>query len=132
MTKNVAYVNPDSTVVETEADAKAQCGFHSVCDQTGVIGIVTDRYRRQKYSPWKRPKQTPGQRCYDGTGHTVTPDADMPRSPKMMATNKVADLPVVDNNMLVGIVALGDVATMPGFTMEVSDTRAEDIQPLQC
>jgi len=131
MTKNVAYVNPDSTVVETaQLMQKHNVGSIPVCDQTGVIGIVTDRdIVVRNIAHGNDPKQTPVRDVMTAQVTTVTPDADMTEVSKMMATNKVRRLPVVDNNMLVGIVALGDVATDAGFTMEVSDTLAEISSP---
>jgi len=131
MTKNVAYVNPDSTVVETaQLMQKHNVGSIPGCDQTGVIGIVTDRdIVVRNIAHGNDPKQTPVRDVMTAQVTTVTPDADMTEVSKMMATNKVRRLPVVDNNMLVGIVALGDVATDAGFTMEVSDTLAEISSP---
>lgn len=131
MTKNVAYVNPDSTVIETaQLMQKHNVGSIPVCDQTGVIGIVTDRdIVVRNIAHGSDPKQTPVKDVMTAQVTTVTPDADMTEVSKMMAANKVRRLPVVDNNMLVGIVALGDVATDAGFTMEISDTLAEISSP---
>jgi CBS domain-containing protein len=131
MTKNVAYVNPDSTVIETaQLMQKHNVGSIPVCDQTGVIGIITDRdIVVRNIAHGSDPKQTPVKDVMTAQVTTVTPDADMTEVSKMMAANKVRRLPVVDNNMLVGIVALGDVATDAGFTMEISDTLAEISSP---
>ena len=44
MTKNVAYINPSSTIVEAaQLMQKHNVGSIPVCDQSGVIGIITDR-----------------------------------------------------------------------------------------
>lgn len=131
MTKNVAYVNPNSTLVETaQLMQKHNVGSIPVCDQSGVIGIVTDRdIVVRNIAHGNDPKQTPVKDVMTSQVTTVTPDADMADVSKMMASNKVRRLPVVDNNMLVGIVALGDVACDAGFTMEVSDTLAEISSP---
>ena len=44
MTKNVAYIKPDSSIKEAaKLMQQHNVGSIPVCDQSGVVGVVTDR-----------------------------------------------------------------------------------------
>lgn len=133
MTKNVAFVSPTTTVVEAaQLMQKHNVGSIPVCDQNGVIGIVTDRdIVVRNVAHGKQPDQTTVKDIMTGSVKTVSPDTDMSEATRVMASSQVRRLPVVENNMLVGIVALGDVATDAKFDMEVSDALAEISSPSQ-
>lgn len=131
MTKSVAYVNPAATVLETaQLMQKHNVGSIPVCDQSGVVGIVTDRdivVRNIAFG--KNPQQTPVTDIMTANITTVTPDMEMKDVTKMMSSSQIRRLPVVENKTLVGIVALGDVAIDSKSDTEVSDTLTEISKP---
>lgn len=131
MTKDVAYINPDSTVVEAaQLMQKHNVGSIPVCDQSGVVGIVTDRdIIVRNIAHGNNPQSTPVRDVMTGQVTTATPEMDMNDVTKMMADNKIRRIPVVDKNMIVGMVALGDVATDARFDFEASEALSEISRP---
>jgi len=131
MTKQVAYINPDSKVIEAaQLMQKHNIGSVPVCDQSGVVGIVTDRdIVLRSISNGKNPQDTPVRDVMTGQVKTATPDMDVDEVAKLMATHKVRRMPVVENNSLVGMVSLGDIAVNNQFNFEASEALAEISKP---
>jgi CBS domain-containing protein len=131
MTKNVAYINPNSTVVEAaQLMQKHNVGSIPVCDQTGVIGIVTDRdIVVRNIAHGNSPQNTPVKDVMTASVTTATPDMDVDAISKIMAVNQIRRVPVVENNMIVGMVALGDVAADNRFDTEASEALTEISRP---
>ena len=128
MTKDVAYINPDSTVAEAaQLMQKHNVGSIPVCDQSRIVGIVTDRdIIVRNIAHGNNPQSTP---VRDVMVTTATPEMDMNDVTKMMADNKIRRIPVVEKNMIVGMVALGDVATDTRFDFEASEALSEISRP---
>ncbi len=124
MTKNVAYVNPAASIVETaQLMQQHNVGSIPVCDQGGVVGIITDRdIVVRTVAVGKNPQQTPVTEIMTTGVATVSPDMDMHDVAQKMATSQIRRVPVVENNSLVGIVALGDVAVDAKYYTQVADT----------
>jgi CBS domain-containing protein len=131
MTKNVAYINPNSTVVEAaQLMQKHNVGSIPVCDQTGVIGIVTDRdIVVRNIAHGNNPQNTTVKDVMTSSVTTATPDMDVDAISKIMAVNQIRRVPVVENNMIVGMVALGDVAADNRFDTEASEALTEISRP---
>lgn len=131
MTKNVATINPTATIAEAaQLMQKHNVGAIPVCDQNGVVGIITDRdIVVRNVVTGKNPTQTPVTDVMTYGVKTVTADTDMAEVTQIMATDQVRRIPVIENNQLVGIVALGDVATGAKYDTEVADTLTEISQP---
>ena len=131
MTKDVAYINPDSKVVEAaQLMQKHNVGSIPVCDQSGVIGIVTDRdIVVRNIAHGKSPHETPVRDVMTGQVNTATPDMDVDDVTKMMANHKIRRVPVVENNQIVGMVSLGDIAADNKFNFEASEALSEISRP---
>jgi CBS domain-containing protein len=131
MTKSVAYVNPSSTVIDAaKLMQQHNVGSIPVCDQGGIVGIVTDRdIIVRNVASGKNPQQTAVRDVMTQNVLTVNPDMEMDEVTKMMASCKIRRVPVVDHNNLVGIVALGDVAIDAKYDTEVADTLTEISRP---
>ncbi len=131
MTKSVAYVNPSNTVVETaQLMQKHNVGSIPVYDQTGVVGIVTDRdIVVRNIAHGKNPDSTKVQDVMTSHVTTVTPDMDISEVSKLMSSQKIRRVPVVENNEIIGILALGDIATDMRLDMEASEALAEISKP---
>jgi len=131
MTKNVAYVNPMSTVVDAaRLMQKHNVGSIPVCDQNGVIGIVTDRdIVVRNVAHGNNPQSTAVKDVMTSQVVTATLDMDVKDVSEIMSKQQVRRLPVVENNMLVGIVARGDVEADTRFDMEASEALSEISRP---
>ena len=98
---------------------KHNVGSIPVCDKTGVIGMITDRdIVVRNIAHGTDPHTTPVRNVMTSKVTTVTPDTDVDKVSGVMSANQVRRIPVVEDNMLVGIVALGDIATNSRFDIE--------------
>ncbi len=131
MTKNIAYVNPQSKVIEAaQLMQKHNVGSIPVCDQNGVIGIVTDRdIVVRNVAHGTSPQDTPVQDVMTSQVKTVSPDTDVNDISDIMSHDQIRRLPVVENNRLVGMVSLGDMAINPRADMEASEALADISKP---
>jgi CBS domain-containing protein len=131
MTKSVAYLNPSSTVTEAaQLMQKHNVGSIPVMDQSGVVGIVTDRdIVVRNVAHGSSPQSTPVRDVMTSQVKTVTPEMDISDVSEMMAQQQIRRIPVVEGNTLVGIVALGDVAANPRFDTEASEALSEISKP---
>jgi CBS domain-containing protein len=127
MTKNIAYVNPLSTVVEAaQLMQKHNVGVIPVCDKSGVIGLVTDRdIVVRNIAHGKSPNETPVKDVMTSQVTTISPETDINDATQIMSQNQIRRLPVVENNMLVGILSLGDMAVDNRFDTEASKALTE-------
>lgn len=131
MTKNIAYVNPQSKVIEAaQLMQKHNVGSIPVCDQNGVIGIVTDRdIVVRNVAHGTSPQDTTVQDVMTSQVKTVSPDTDVNDISDIMSHDQIRRLPVVENNRLVGMVSLGDMAVNPHADMEASEALADISRP---
>lgn len=131
MTKNVAYINPDTSVTEAaQLMQKHNVGSIPVCDRNGVIGVLTDRdIVVRNVAHGSDPHSTPVKNVMTSKVTTVTPEMDIEQVTTIMSQNQIRRVPVVDNNMLVGIVALGDLATDSRFDTEASGALSDISEP---
>ena len=127
MTDTIAYVGPDTTVVETaQLMQKHDIGAMPVCEGQNVIGIVTDRdivVRNVAHN--KDPKVTPVRDVMTSRVKTVNPDTPLNQAAALMSQSQIRRLPVIDNNRLVGMVSLGDLATQAKFDVELAKTLGD-------
>jgi CBS domain-containing protein len=131
MTKDVAYVRPENSVFEAaELMQQNNVGAIPVCDNSGVVGMVTDRdIVVRNVIMGVDPKKTPVSNIMTTGVATVTPDTDVNQIGGIMSDNQVRRLPVVENNTLVGIVALGDLAVDERTDMEASFALTDISKP---
>jgi CBS domain-containing protein len=131
MTKNVTYVNPATTVTETAHLMQMHnIGAIPVCDQSDVVGIVTDRdIVVRTVAPGKNPQMTTVKDVMTAGVSTVSPDMDIKDVTRQMANSQIRRVPVIENNTLVGIVALGDVAVDAKYDTEVAETLINISKP---
>lgn len=114
MTKNVASVNSNSSVEEISKIMKdLNVGSVPVIDGNRLVGIVTDRDIVVRDIAMKKANQNVKASDVMTSGiSTVTPETDVDEAAQIMAKNQLRRLPVVNNNKeIVGIIALGDIAT---------------------
>jgi CBS domain-containing protein len=133
MTSKIAYVDPKATVIEAaQLMQKHNVGSIPVCDNSGVVGILTDRdivVRNVASGVDPRTAIVKDVMTVDIT--TVNPNTEIDDITNIMSHQQIRRIPVVDNNKLVGMIALGDVAvnTNTNTDLEVSEALADISTP---
>jgi CBS domain-containing protein len=105
-------------------------GSVPVIDEGTIAGMITDRDITIKVVAAGIDPETAAASEYMSR-HPVTgrPDMSVREAAHLMAREQIRRLPVVDQNRLVGIVALGDLAVEPGADAEAEEALEEISQP---
>lgn len=115
MTSSVEYCTPLDNVFEVAVKMKElNVGAIPICENDHLLGMITDRDIVIRGVAEKRPNST---RVTDiMSEHLITADPGMSieEAAKLMAKNQIRRLPIVENNRLVGICSLGDLAVHKG------------------
>ncbi len=124
MNKNVVTVEPDVTVQEA-AQKMAEEGvkFLIVTKNEKLVGIVTE---------WDFVKKVAGEEEFKEEAKletimtkrviVVPPDTDIREAAEIMASNNIKKLPVVEKNVLIGVVTAMDViAAEPKLMEQISE-----------
>jgi CBS domain-containing protein len=113
MTERPRCVTPETPVSEAaELMASEDVGSLPILEGDKLAGVVTDRdIVVRAVARKKDPQGMPVREVASRDLVTVRPDEDLSEALKLMASNQVRRLPVVDDdNRLVGILAQADVA----------------------
>ena len=131
MTDKIAYVNPQTTLVEAaQLMQKHDVGAVPVCEGEKVLGIVTDRdIVVRNVAHGKDPRQTPVRDVMTTGVKSINPEMSLSQAASMMADQQIRRLPVVENDRLVGMVSLGDLATRAKTDLELARTLGEISYP---
>ncbi|MGE5605376.1 MAG: CBS domain-containing protein [Bacteroidota bacterium] len=127
MTDDVAVVSPDSTVLEVaQLMQKHDVGAVPVCEGANIVGLVTDRdIVVRNIAHGKDPHQTPVKDVMTTQVKSANPEMSLSQAAGIMAAQQIRRLPVVDENRLVGMVSLGDLATKAKYDVELGTTLGE-------
>jgi len=122
MSKDVAKLRSDDSI-ERAAQLMRQynCGSIPVCTQDKIIGIVTDRDIAVRSVASGNVSE---QKVKDIMTDNVvfgSPDMDVSDAAKLMSDRQIRRLPIVENNSIVGIVALGDISLEPRYQDKAED-----------
>ncbi|HPL99748.1 MAG TPA: CBS domain-containing protein [Bacillota bacterium] len=122
MTTDVSTVTPNDTVTKAASIMKQlNVGSVPVIDGSRVVGIVTDRdITLRGIAKGGDPNQKISEIMTSDVKY-ATPDMDVHAVADLMAENQVRRLPVIDNDKLVGIVAIGDLAVENIFENEAGE-----------
>ncbi|WP_040215141.1 CBS domain-containing protein [Clostridium polynesiense] len=115
MTGDVATLKPEDTV-EKAAELMKQHNIGSlpVCDGDKVIGIITDRdITLRSVAEGKSSNSLEVKAVMTSNPVVLEANADINEAAKLMSENQIRRLPIVDNNSIVGMVSLGDIAVEP-------------------
>lgn len=131
MTTEIASLNTDDTI-ERAAQLMKQydVGSIPVCSKDKIIGIVTDRdiAVRCVASGWDI-KQQRVQDIMTTDPVVGSPEMNVNDAAKIMSDRQIRRLPIVDNNSLVGIVALGDISLEPALQDNAEDALKNISKP---
>ena len=126
MTSNPRTVSPSDSIQNAARIMRDEdTGVVPVVDNGRPVGIVTDRdivVRAVAEGELNRPIRD----IVSGEVVTARPDMSTKEAAKLMSEHQVRRLPVVENNRLVGIVSIGDLAVKDGDDRRMGDAL-EDI-----
>lgn len=126
MTTQVETCKPEDNIFEVAVKMKNEdCGAIPICKDDQLLGMITDRDIVIRAVAEKHPGSTQVTDIMSDRLITGTPDMSIDEAAKMMAEKQIRRLPIVENNRLVGIVALGDLAVNRGSMDEASFALSE-------
>ena len=130
MCKEVICVHPETTVGECAQLMKDHhVGCIPVCDtQNTLVGLVTDRdIILRSVACSKEVHTTPVSDIMTCNVCCCPPDTNIQDAEHLMQTNKIRRLPVVENNKVIGILTLGDLASNTKVDNTQVSSTLEDI-----
>ncbi|TCO73825.1 CBS domain-containing protein [Marinisporobacter balticus] len=130
MTKEVSTANPDTSLSQIAAKMKdLDVGSIPVCDHNDrALGIVTDRDIVIR-GVTTGNINVGAQDIMSGHLIYATPDMHAHEAANLMAENQIRRLPVVDNGKLIGMVSIGDLATVNVYVNEAGDALSDISKP---
>lgn len=130
MTKSVASLNPDDTIDKAaQVMMENNIGSLPVCQQGKIIGILTDRDISIRSVGNKAPNSKTARDIMSSNPVTTSPDMDVKDVSRIMSERQIRRVPVVENNNVVGIVSLGDLAVNPKSNSQAGDALSSISQP---
>jgi CBS domain-containing protein len=121
MTSNPRTVSPEDTIQNVACIMRDEdTGVVPVVENGRAVGVVTDRdivVRAVADGQLNRPVRD----IVSGDVITARPDMSTKEAAQLMSEHQVRRLPVVENDRLVGIVSIGDLAVKEGSDKRVGD-----------
>ena len=121
MTSNPRTVSPEDTIQNAARIMRDEdTGVVPVVDNGRAVGVVTDRdivVRAVADGQLNRAVRD----IVSGDVITASPDMSTKEAAELMSEHQVRRLPVVENERLVGIVSIGDLAVKGGNDKRVGD-----------
>lgn len=113
MTSSVEWVTPETKIVDVAKLMKRDdVGSIPICQGNDLVGIITDRdIVLNVVAPGKNVSDTLAKDAMSKNVISVSADQDVHEAANLMSQYQIRRLPVLDQGRLVGIVALGDLAT---------------------
>jgi CBS domain-containing protein len=128
MSKNVISVSPNSTIEEA-ANLMSQynVGALPVVENNQLKGMITDRdITLRSTAKGGNEKETVANCMSSQNLVSGNPSMSADEAARVMAQHQIRRLPVVDQNQMVGMVALGDLAT----AQETQNEAGEALQSI--
>jgi CBS domain-containing protein len=123
MTPNPRTVSPNDTVQRAAQVMRAQdTGAVPVVENGRVLAVVTDRDIVVRVVAEGGTFTGPVRDVASADVVTVSPDMSTKEASELMSRRQIRRLPVVENDRLVGIVSLGDLAVKGGHDHRVGET----------
>ena len=134
MNPSVVSITPgESAALAARLLSRHNLGSLPVCGEDGGLrGIVTDRdIVLRCVAAEEDPAQTQVKDIMTRNCAVVSPEDDAREASRLMAAKQVRRLPVLENDKVVGMVSLGDLAKSHRFDMEASKALSEISEPVQ-
>jgi CBS domain-containing protein len=123
MTSNPSCVSPEDTIQNAARIMRdMDTGAVPVVENGRPIGIVTDRDIVVRAVAEEGQLNRPVREIVTGSVVCASPDMSTREAADLMSEHQVRRLPVVENERLVGIVSIGDLAVKEGKDRRIGDT----------
>ena len=123
MTPNPRSVSPDDSIQSAARIMRDQdTGVVPVVENGRPIGLVTDRDIVVRAIAKDGQVNGPVREIISGQVITATPDMSTREAADLMSEHQIRRLTVVENDRLVGIVSIGDLAVKEGKDGRIGDT----------
>ena len=123
MTPNPSYVSPDDSIQNAARIMRdMDTGAVPVVEDGRPVGIVTDRDIVVRGVAEDGQLNRPVRDIVTGSVVCASPDMSTREAADLMSEHQVRRLPVVENERLVGIVSIGDLAVKEGKDRRIGDT----------
>lgn len=131
MTKDVATLNAeDSAEQAAQLMKQHNVGSIPVCEGENVIGIITDRdIALRSVAQGENGKNQKVRDIMSSNPVIASPDMDVHDAARIMSERQIRRLPVVENNNLVGIIALGDLAVESKLSDDAENALSNISEP---
>lgn len=131
MTSNVSTLRDNSTIQDAANTMKnLNVGSIPVCDSTNrPIGIVTDRDIVIRSVANGGDANRSLREVMTNNLVSVSPDTDIHEAARIMAQHQIRRLPIVENNNLVGMLSIGDLAVRDIYIDEAGDALSRISEP---
>lgn len=122
MTTDVRTVSANDSISEAANIMKQiDVGAIPVLDNNVLVGIITDRDLVLRGLAVGKGSQERVSTIMTKNITTASPDMDVHKVADIMASKQIRRLPIVENNQLVGIVSIGDMAVENIFEDEAGE-----------
>lgn len=127
MTTDVQVCAPHDSLVEAaKLMREINCGSIPVCEGKKVVGMITDRdIVIQCVAEGKDCNSVHCHDCMSSQVISCTPDTDVHECARLMAEHQIRRIPVVQNGEIVGICAIGDLATVNIYANEAGEALSQ-------
>jgi CBS domain-containing protein len=123
MTPNPRSVSPNDSIQNAACIMRDEdAGSVPVVDNGRAVGIVTDRDIVVRVVAEGGQLNRPVRDIVTSALVSATPDMSTREAAELMSEHQIRRLPVVENDRLVGIVSIGDLAVKEGKDGRIGDT----------
>ena len=131
MSKEIASVKSDDSIASAARLMKQyNVGSIPVCSQDKIVGIITDRDIAVRSVAAGQDVSKQKVRDIMTTDPTVgSPEMNVNDAAQIMSDRQIRRLPIVENNSLVGIVALGDISLEPIYSDNAEEALKDISKP---
>lgn len=131
MTQDVSCVQPSDSIQQAaQIMLSRNVGSVPVCEEKKVVGMITDRDITLNAVAKGKTAETQTKECMTQEIVSCREDTDAHEAADLMARHQIRRLPVCDaSGHLVGIVAIGDLATVDIHINEAGDALSQISQP---
>jgi len=123
MTANPRTLSPGDSIQSAARIMKEEdAGAVPIVENGKLVGMVTDRDIVIRAVVEGSPANRPVRDIASGNVVSTSPNASIREAESLMSKHQVRRLPVVENERLVGIISLGDIAVKDGKDSRTGDT----------
>ncbi|AGK96248.1 CBS domain-containing protein [Clostridium pasteurianum] len=131
MTESVASLNSDDTIERAaQLMMEHNIGSIPVCRGEKVVGVITDRdITLRSVANGQNAKVQTVKEIMSSNPVLIQPSMETEDAARIMSERQIRRLPVVENDNLVGIISLGDIATNSTMKNLAEKTLCEISEP---